>query len=157
MRKFLLFVFLFCVIFPINVFANNLEIVTVGEDDVVIKISSDFEFSALSFELEYNKSALGFVSNKFSETLFNGGSGEALKYFLKGEINNKNIRSLEIAKMMEKDPEVQVVIKKLKFYLRKTAKGLSYEEYTDLKVQKGKFRSLFGKAEKEYLTRYHKK
>lgn len=94
--------------------------------------------------------------NNFSATLFNGGSGNALKYLLKGEINNANVTEIQIAKFMQDKPEVQQVIKKLKFYLRKTASGLSYEEYIDLKVQKGKFRSLFGDAKKEYMNRFKK-
>ncbi len=69
MRKFLIFTFLFCVIFPVGVFADSLEISVEDNEEIAVKISSDFEFSALSFELEYNKAALEFASNEFSETL----------------------------------------------------------------------------------------
>lgn len=69
MRKFLIFALLFCVIFPFGTSAESLEIAVEDEDEIAVKISSDFEFSALSFELEYSKAALEFASNKFSETL----------------------------------------------------------------------------------------
>lgn len=94
--------------------------------------------------------------NNFSETLFNGASGNALKYFLKGEINNKNAVDIQIAKYMEEKEEVKNVLKKMRSYLRKTASGLSYEEYIDLKVLKGKFRMLFTQAKKEYENRFKK-
>jgi len=58
---------------------------------------------------------------------------------------------------MQDKPEVQEVLKKIKFYLRRTASGISYDEYIDLKVQKGKFRTLFTEARKEYQNRYNKK
>jgi len=58
---------------------------------------------------------------------------------------------------MKDKPEVEQVLKKIRFYLRKTASGLSYEEYIDLKVQKGKFRTLFTAAKKEYNSRFDRK
>lgn len=92
--------------------------------------------------------------NNFSKTLFDGAFGNALRYLIKGEINNTNITDVSIAKYMKDKPEVEAVLKKIRFYLRKTTSGLSYEEYIDLKVQKGKFRTLFTQAKKEYQTRY---
>ena len=88
--------------------------------------------------------------------LFNGASGNALKYFIKDEINNTNMKDIEIAKTMKSDPNVQSCIKKIQFYLRKTRKGLSYEEYIDLKVQKSKFASFFNSAKKAYENKYKK-
>lgn len=93
---------------------------------------------------------------EYSKMLFNGASGNALKYFIKDEINNTNMKDIEIAKTMKSDPNVQSCIKKIQFYLRKTRKGLSYEEYIDLKVQKSKFASFFNSAKKAYENKYKK-
>ena len=93
---------------------------------------------------------------EYSKMLFNGASGNALKYFIKDEINNTTINDIEIAKTMKSDPNVQSCTKKLQFYLRKTRKGLSYEEYIDLKVQKSKFASFFNSAKKAYENKYKK-
>lgn len=93
---------------------------------------------------------------EYSKMLFNGASGNALRYFIKDEINNTNMKDIEIAKTMKSDPNVQSCIKKIQFYLRKTQKGLSYEEYIDLKVQKSKFASFFNSAKKAYENKYKK-
>lgn len=93
---------------------------------------------------------------EYSKMLFNGASGNALRYFIKDEINNTNMKDIEIAKTMKSDPNVQSCIKKIQFYLRKTRKGLSYEEYIDLKVQKSKFASFFNSAKKAYENKYKK-
>ena len=91
------------------------------------------------------------ASKEFENMLFNGESGNALKYFINGEINNGNASELNIAKLMENDPNVQIVIKKLKFDLKKVARNTADERvYTDMKIMKTQFRSLFNKSKKEY-------
>lgn len=103
---------------------------------------------------DHKNNAIDF--NNFSATLFNGASGNALRFLLKGEINNSNITDIDVAKSMQNKPDVEVVLKKLRHYLRKTSSGLTYEEYIDLKVLKGKFRTLFTEAKKEYMNRFKK-
>lgn len=92
---------------------------------------------------------------KYSTMLFNGASGDALKYFINGDITNGNSDEIEVAKTMGDNPEVKVVLKKINFYLRKATRNqLTYEDYIDLKVQKSQFRQLFTKAKNSYSKRY---
>jgi hypothetical protein len=90
------------------------------------------------------------AAQRYSQMLYNGISGDALKYFLDGEINNNNSGEIEIAKKMKDDPTVQAVIKKIQFILKRAARGtITDANYIDLKVQKSTFRQLFYKYQKE--------
>lgn len=92
-------------------------------------------------------------SSNRNTMIFNGFSGDALKYFVTGEINNINKNNLEIAKMMKNQPEVKVVIKKIsKLY----NKDLSDSEYFELKNLKLKFRMLFNTYREKYKERFNK-
>lgn len=93
--------------------------------------------------------------SQYDTMLYNGASGEVLKYMINGEINNNNIDVLEISKLVEKDGEAQIVLKKIKALLNKASKKeLSYEEYTQLKVLKSQFKSIFTKFKNQYNNRY---
>lgn len=73
MKKFL------CVVFVVAIFLfsavcvcfaeEHVEVIATGEDEITAKITTDFEYCAASFELEYNKAALQFESSVFSEAL----------------------------------------------------------------------------------------
>jgi len=92
---------------------------------------------------------------KYSAMLYNGISGDALKYFINGDITNGNSEDITVAKTMINDPEVKIVLKKINFYLRKATRNqLTYKDYIDLKVQKSQFRQLFTKAKNKYSNRY---
>jgi len=82
--------------------------------------------------------------DRFAKRLFNGTSGEALKYFIYGEINNINRAEISVAKEMKNDKTVISTINKIKWLLARAAKNkFSDQDYLDLKVQKSKFRQLF--------------
>ena len=94
-------------------------------------------------------------TSQYDTMLYNGASGEVLKYMVNGEINNNNVDVLEISKLVEKDGEAQIVLKKIKELLNKASKKeLSYEEYTQLKVLKSQFKSIFTKFKNQYNNRY---
>ena len=94
-------------------------------------------------------------TSQYDTMLYNGASGEVLKYMVNGEINNNNVDVLEISKLVEKDGEAQIVLKKIKALLNKASKKeLSYEEYTQLKVLKSQFKSIFTKFKNQYNNRY---
>lgn len=94
-------------------------------------------------------------TSKYDTMLFNGASGEVLKFMIKNEINNNNRDVLEISKLAKEDPEAQVVLKKINALLKKASKKeLSYEEYTQLKVLKSQFKSIFTKLKNKYDNRY---
>lgn len=87
---------------------------------------------------------------RFAQMLFNGSSGDALKYFIYGEINNGNREEIKIAKKMKSDHEVTATINKIKWLLARAANDkFSDQDYFDLKVQKSKFRQLFYKYSKK--------
>lgn len=89
-------------------------------------------------------------ARRFSKMLFNGSSGDALKYFIYGEITEGNREELKIAKKMRADKEVSAVIKKIEYLLRKATSGNFIDnDYLELKVCKSKFRQLFYTFKKE--------
>lgn len=94
-------------------------------------------------------------TSKYDSMLYNGASGEVLKYVIKGEINNNNIEVLEVSKLVKADPDAQIIIKKIEALLKKASrKELSYDEYTQLKVLKSQFKSVFTKFKNQYNNRY---
>lgn len=85
-------------------------------------------------------------ARQFSKMLFNGSSGDALKYFIYGDITDGNRSELNIARLMMNDRECKAVINKIVYLLKKSGSGkFDDEDYMELKVQKSKFRQLFHK------------
>ena len=112
-----------------------------GEDGIK---TADEDKEVLKEETE--KRLIKFSARRFSKMLFNGSSGDALKYFIYGEINNGNREELSVARKMRTDKEVEAVIRKIEFILKKSASGdFTDEDYLELKVLKSKFRQLFYK------------
>lgn len=96
------------------------------------------------------------LSAKHSDMLYNGESGDALKYMITGEVNNSNTSVLEILKYMEQNPEVSLIVKKIKSLLAKSErKELDNKEHAELKVMKNKFRSAFAAAKTSYTNRFN--
>ena len=98
------------------------------------------------------------ATSKYESMLFNGYSGDALKFFINGEINNTNKSEIGVAKFIENDKEVKEVIKKIKWLLKKLSRlrdeKESYDMYIELKVQKNKFRTLFTQGKHRLEKQY---
>jgi len=87
--------------------------------------------------------------------LFNGTSGDALKFFVIGEINNSNKEELSVANTMKGKPDVETIVKKISRLYKKNQKGdLSDDEYNQLKSLKLQFRVLFTQYKNRYNARF---
>lgn len=130
----------------LQIFKNRNKMKNLAEETILEKVEEADPLNP--------KNKIDFM--KFSDTIFEGDSGKVLRYLIKGETNGIEIKNISIAQVMKSKPEVQEIIKKIEFYLKKASSGLSYEQTIELKVLKGKFRELFKSTKKEYENRYKK-
>lgn len=114
------------------------------ETDTVTTVTESEEVN----EKKLSKISIDF--NNFDATFYKGDLGKLIKYAVTGQDTGVKGNDMELYQnFMKNNSDVQVIIKKIAFYVRKFSSGLSYEDTIQLKILKTKFNEQFEKAKEE--------